>query len=454
MKNKLIIFLSSICLISCVYFLTRCYFYYQTIEKQQFPKNTTIYINELDINASKLSPKEIYNIFLKEQNKDFIVTINDKDYTLDLNGSYINSINENDFKQLIDNISLKDYLFKYKYIYNITFDIKYDKAILADKLSEIITYSNYEPIKSQDAYLDKNTYEIIYEVQGTEFDIDLIIDSIVKNIKDKNLFVNLNQDKFYINPNKTSIDIQRQYQDLLNIVNWSASYCVTDYVISMKDYMNYVTESNGIYIIDPSFLKNAVLELSKTVDKNGITRRFNSTLDGEIFVSGGTYGQIMDNDKEIKYLTEKLNAGEIVKNREPIWKKAPKDDDYENTYIEVDLSEQYVWYYKDNELIMESECVTGTKDTSRQTPTGFYYVSEKINGKYLTGPGYKTWVDKWMRITNRGHGLHDANWRRNSEFGGNTYTYDGSHGCINLPVKFAYELYDQIDVGILVVIHD
>jgi len=56
-----------------------------------------------------------------------------------------------------------------------------------------------------------------------------------------------------------------------------------------------------------------------------------------------------------------------------------------------------------------------------------------------------------MRLTWTGIGLHDATWR--SKFGGKIYTYDGSHGCINMPKASAYELYDLIQVGDCVVIY-
>ncbi|MBQ0059355.1 MAG: L,D-transpeptidase [Lachnospiraceae bacterium] len=49
-----------------------------------------------------------------------------------------------------------------------------------------------------------------------------------------------------------------------------------------------------------------------------------------------------------------------------------------------------------------------------------------------------------------GYGLHDATWR--SSFGGDIYQYGGSHGCVNLPEYIAAEVYDNIEVGTIVVI--
>ena len=100
---------------------------------------------------------------------------------------------------------------------------------------------------------------------------------------------------------------------------------------------------------------------------------------------------------------------------------------------------------------MDTDCVTGDAHLSRDTPKGVYYISECIDGKYLIGDDYKTWVNKWMRLTNTGIGLHDAYWR--SAFGGSIYKTNGSHGCINLPAKFASNLFKKAYRGMPVIIY-
>ena len=54
----------------------------------------------------------------------------------------------------------------------------------------------------------------------------------------------------------------------------------------------------------------------------------------------------------------------------------------------------------------------------------------------------------WMPVKGA-IGLHDADWR--SEFGGDIYKTDGSHGCVNLPPEVAKELYDSVEIGTPVV---
>ena len=46
---------------------------------------------------------------------------------------------------------------------------------------------------------------------------------------------------------------------------------------------------------------------------------------------------------------------------------------------------------------------------------------------------------------------HDAKWR--GSFGGNIYRYNGSHGCVNLPLKKAQAIYENIEVGTPVIVY-
>ena len=153
---------------------------------------------------------------------------------------------------------------------------------------------------------------------------------------------------------------------------------------------------------------------------------------------------------EKEFLIAQFEKGESLYNRTPIMKQElPKD--IGSTYIEIDLKEQHLWFYENGELVSETDVVTGDAIKNRNTPTGVYFISEKINGKYLTGRDYKTWVNKWMRLTNSGVGLHDAGWRRS--FGGDIYKGNGSHGCINLPKQYAYELFKQVYTKMPVIIY-
>ena len=131
---------------------------------------------------------------------------------------------------------------------------------------------------------------------------------------------------------------------------------------------------------------------------------------------------------------------------------AENDHNFGGNYIEVDLENQMLYLYKEGEQVMTTEVVTGsTRKYSRMTPTGVYNVYNMMRNVTLKGDDYESKVSYWMPFRG-GYGLHDAPWR--SRFGGSIYTYNGSHGCVNMPVNKARELYETIDVGYRVVVYD
>ena len=123
---------------------------------------------------------------------------------------------------------------------------------------------------------------------------------------------------------------------------------------------------------------------------------------------------------------------------------------YGGSYVEIDLSAQKLWLYKDGERIVTTNLVSGSVAEGHRTPTGVYSIYSKQTDRYLTGADYRSFVHYWMPFLG-GYGLHDASWR--SSFGGTIYHYDGSHGCVNLPSSAAKKIYNNVSVGTKVILY-
>jgi len=123
--------------------------------------------------------------------------------------------------------------------------------------------------------------------------------------------------------------------------------------------------------------------------------------------------------------------------------------DMKGTYAIVDITDQELRVYEDNKCIYLSPVVTGKNNA---THIGEFEIYDISSYRYLVGPGYKSYVDYMLKFDGN-IGLHDAEyhtnkngkshgWRDFSEFGGETYITNGSHGCVNLPhdtAEFVYE---------------
>ena len=131
-------------------------------------------------------------------------------------------------------------------------------------------------------------------------------------------------------------------------------------------------------------------------------------------------------------------------------------------HIDVNLTTQFARFYDtDGKVIWDSPFVSGNVAEGRDTPTGEFAIEGKEAGRTLVGadedqdgkPDYESYVNFWMPFLRGDWGLHDATWRWDSEFGGDTYTYNGSHGCINLPYDKAEALFNLCVVGDPVIVH-
>ncbi len=177
-------------------------------------------------------------------------------------------------------------------------------------------------------------------------------------------------------------------------------------------------------------------------------------------VSGGTYGWSFDEAAEAEALIASIKAGEQI-SREPVYEQrgaTHEAQDWGKTFIEVDLSEQYMWYIVDGNVAFETAVVTG-KPYDHSTPSGVYDILMMSLNTTLVGnivpetgePEYRTPVSYWMQVTWGGVGFHDATWQ--PAFGGDLYWSIGSHGCINMPLDGAAALYGMISAGTPVVMH-
>lgn len=222
--------------------------------------------------------------------------------------------------------------------------------------------------------------------------------------------------------------------------------------LSSEEIASWMTETEDHeLILNEEKLTAYVEKLAEKYNTKGHPRRFVTTGGSEITLYKGTYGWAMDIKETVQKIKEMITLSGMVI-MEPVWdQKAAvyeRGNDIGDSYVEISLSEQKVWLYIDGEQLLETDCVSGTYGTDRQTPGGVYFIYHRQSPAVLRGADYESPVTYWMPY-NGGIGLHDANWR--SQFGGDIFRSDGSHGCINLPTDAAKLIYESTSYGFPVV---
>lgn len=225
---------------------------------------------------------------------------------------------------------------------------------------------------------------------------------------------------------------------------------------------NAETGGSGMdYYIDAQVISGkcaeAISSLASNVDDIHTSRTFYATSGRTVDIASGTFGRQIDQAAEVEQLASNLLNFESAE-REPAYLLNTYPESLNGgDYIEVDLSNQMVYLYKDGGLFYDTPCVSGlADDPERVTITGLFKIQEKDRDRTLKGkpdengvPTYESFVSYWMGFSGA-YGLHDATWR--DEFGGDIYEYAGSHGCVNLPYSAAEAIFNNVEEGTRVIV--
>lgn len=347
-------------------------------------------------------------------------------------------------------------------------EVSYDEQALEEKLSTIkaVTQEQTEPVSAYPKF-DGESFVVEPEVYGTAVNMDQLTKKIKEYLSAFKPELNMLDEGCYKLPKytKDSEEVQAACDAMNEYGKASITYTMDEDVVVDKtviaEWLKY--DENMNVSLDEKAVRSWMKEFGKKYDTVGKTRTITTPTGKSAEVSGGTYGWSIDEEKETKTLIDLVKKGETT-SREPAYEQEAAShsaQDWGDTYIDVDLSAQHMWYISGGSVAFEADVVTGTPTPDRITPTGVYSILEKMRNKTLVGekdpdtgkPIYETPVDYWMRVTWTGIGFHDATWQ--SSFGGNRYQNGyGSHGCINMSLGEASQLYDMISVGLPVIIHN
>ena len=204
--------------------------------------------------------------------------------------------------------------------------------------------------------------------------------------------------------------------------------------------------NNTSVVLDEEKVRDFVNSMARKYDTFGKTRTIRSHTGETVEITGGDYGWWMDRATETAELLEQIKAGEKT-TRTPVYfgtAAAYGENDWGDSYVEIDLTNQHLWVYSQGTVAVDSDFVSGCVNKGRTTPRGSYAITYKERDATLVGENYSSPVKYWMPF-NGNVGMHDASWR--SEFGGELYVTNGSHGCINLPTEKAAKIFETVEKG-------
>jgi lipoprotein-anchoring transpeptidase ErfK/SrfK len=331
--------------------------------------------------------------------------------------------------------------------------VSYDDDMLNKTIDKLncLNDKKIESPKSAGFKFENGAYQVEKEVLGNKINKEALHDAIGKAILNVQPKLNLDSSEAYEKPQYTSEspEVLETKKTLEKYVGTKITYKADNKteVLDGSTINKWLSVNDKLEIsFDEAKVRNYVYKISSMYNTYESTRSFVTTSKNTIQVSGGNYGWIVDNGKEAKEIIEAVKNGQDI-TKEPAFSQTAKvkgSNDVGNTYVEIDMTKQHLWFYKNGALVVEGDVVTGGASTNTLTPAGTYVLNYKERHAKLVGEDYVSPVEYWMPF-NGNIGIHDASWR--SEFGKQIYLTNGSHGCINSPFELAKTIYENIEAG-------
>jgi hypothetical protein len=303
----------------------------------------------------------------------------------------------------------------------------YDEKLLKEcinKLSCLDAGKTVEPKNPSFQYKD-NRFEIVSGDPGNKVDKGILYTRIADSIHNRKAEMDLELSNCYIKP-----QYDTKSQKIIEVKNTLNNYTATKVTYNFGDtketldasqiHQWLAVDKDFKVTVDMEKVKKYIRGLSNRYNTVGKTRNFVASTGESLKIGGGDYGWSINEAEELQNLTSILKQGRTLA-KDPAYSQIALSrgvNDIGNTYVEISIKKQHLWFYKNGALVVQGDVVTGNIRNNHSTPGGIYRLKCKERNVVLRGPGYASHVTFWMPF-NGGIGLHDALWR--SVFGNNIY---------------------------------
>lgn len=312
------------------------------------------------------------------------------------------------------------------------------------------------PVNASLLYNGSN-YTIEKEIEGNQVKKSALYKLVLKSIEGGDRSLSLEENNCYVEPTlRSTNESLLKALDTVNLyVKTSITYDFSDRTETLNGDIihNWLSldEDNNVIIDDDSVIAY-IKTLEAEYNSLGKSRLFTTRVGRTITVPSGNYGFMIRRADEKEEILSNIKEGKVIK-REPIYAQRGyvRDvNDIGDTYVEISIKNQFMWFFKDGKILVKTKIVTGNESQKYDTPIGVYGITYKERNATLNGENYSSPVNYWLPF-NGNIGIHDAGWR--DKFGGEIYKTGGSHGCVNTPPANAQIIYENIEKGTPVIVY-
>lgn len=338
-------------------------------------------------------------------------------------------------------------------------NISYSEETMTQLLDALQCFQPENVTAPEDAKITDNgtSFEITPEVEGNTLKREETEQAVREAIDTGKSELNFEEAGLYEAPSVRSDDetLNNQVTQMNSLTAANLTYDFVDrqYVVNRDVIKEWLTQdAEGNYTIDETQAAAWVRQMAYETDTFGLAHTFKTSLGPTIELkAGGDYGWVINKDKTTAALVEAVKAG-TQGAIEPVYLYSANDrsqNDIGGTYVEICISQQKMWCYKDGQLVVETPVVTGSHATGYDTPAGSVWAIDGKKSDY-DFTLYTAHVMFWLPFNDQ-VGIHDSSWR--SEYGGDIYLTNGSHGCVNTPYNAAEKIFNTVGIGDPVIVY-
>lgn len=345
----------------------------------------------------------------------------------------------------------------------------YDEAMLTRKISELdcMNVSSVKEPVDAELYFADGQFKVREAISGNTVDEAKLESRIKAAVEAQESSLDLQAEGLYEQPAVLTDDpallAKKTALEDLSSLNISLKFGSAMETVGAETAASwYSADASGSLKLEEDKVRAYVSQLAAKYDTISSPKLFVTSAGETIQIDNSYYGWQLDADYAVSMLTSFVSERKSVtldltdrsEESDKWWTATGVAYDelgyYGDTYAEVSIDRQYMWMYSGGQVVFESDVVTGSPDSEHDTPVGIYSIIYKEQNATLRGENYETEVAYWMVFT-YDIGFHDAEWQ--DAFGDDMYEYSGSHGCVNLPVDAAGELYELVYPGMPVFVY-
>jgi hypothetical protein len=331
------------------------------------------------------------------------------------------------------------------------------KEIVNQKLIDM--NKSLKATQDAEAHLEQGKIFVSKSINGKDYDIERLLQQYQS--QEYNSEIHLNP--VYVPPvQENSPIIKKEEQMLQALLQRTVNYKVQNKVYSLKasDLIKQASVTKNMqYTIDSTNIKNELNKINESQSTLNKNFQFKTHSGKVVSVKGQTYGWVLNVGKEAQQIQAAFAKGQssvVASNvhgngwyNDAIGFNNTTNNGIGDTYAEVSIAEQRIWLYRNGQMVLTTNVVTGRHDVGEDTHPGVWYILYKRSPYLLKGSevgleNYRVPVSYWDPFTNDGQGFHDAGWRTN--WSSTAYLHQGSGGCVNTPSSAMGSVYKILSV--------